>query len=111
MKTITTDLLYMFGSGVVFIIVLVLIEFNVLSKIYSSFIRKFRRALPVVQFSTLDDDVSEEKQKVEAMTTDDLQVNNLVLNNLTKFYGTFLAVKQLSVAVKRCELRFAFNNY
>lgn len=84
-----------------FIVILVLIEYNVLSKVYSTIIRKFRRNLPAIQDSSLDDDVREEKQKVDAMTSDDLQVNNLVLKNLTKFYGTFPAVKQLSLAVKR----------
>lgn len=49
----------------------------------------------------MDDDVKAEKQKVDAMTPNDLEVNNLVLKNLSKVYRQFLAVNQLSLAIKR----------
>lgn len=51
--------------------------------------------------NAIDSDVINEKIKVNSMTPLDIQANNLVLQNLTKFYGDFLAVKGISVAIKR----------
>lgn len=51
--------------------------------------------------NAIDSDVINEKVKVNAMTATDLAANNLVLQNLTKSYGSFAAVKGISVAVRR----------
>lgn len=99
--SIGVNLLYLVGSGAAFVAILILIESNVLSKAYSSIFKK--RSSSPIQDSTLDDDVRAEKRKVDALNSNDLQVNSLVLKNLSKFYGQFLAVNQLSLAVKRFE--------
>lgn len=54
---------------------------------------------------SIDFDVDKEKKKVEQLTNDDIKTYNLVLKNLTKFYGDFSAVNQLSIALKRFVIR------
>lgn len=50
--------------------------------------------------SKVDDDVLNEKYRVAAMSDCELELQNLVLDRATKFYDRFLAVNQISVAVK-----------
>lgn len=50
-----------------------------------------------------DNDVINEKIKINQMTSDDFKSYNLILNGLTKFYGKFLAVDQISIAVENAE--------
>jgi ATP-binding cassette subfamily A (ABC1) protein 3 len=49
----------------------------------------------------VDTDVKAEKERVTAMTKDDLKANNLVLNQVSKFYGKFLAVNQISIGIEQ----------
>lgn len=98
---ISIYLTYMGVSGVVYFMLLFMIEFRVFSKVIQCTRGTFEGTLPSQQESAIDDDVKEEKEKVDTMSSQDLQVNNLVLQNLSKFYGKFLAVNQISVAVKR----------
>lgn len=64
------------------------------------YIRSFRqRNFPPSQCG-IDKDVAEEKARIEDMTAADLQASNLILRNLSKFYGKFLAVNQISIGVE-----------
>lgn len=92
---------FFFISAAVFTMLLSLIECNVFSKLWHQISRRFERSIPPLDYSNMDDDVREEKQKVDAMTPNDLELNNLVIKNLSKVYRQFLAVNQLSLAVKR----------
>lgn len=92
-------LIYMAVSGVVYFVLLFMIEYRVFSKAAQCARGTFQGKL--LTQPSIDDDVTEEKRKVEAMSSQDLKVNNLVLRKLSKFYGQFLAVNQISVAVKR----------
>lgn len=47
-----------------------------------------------------DDDVDNEKNRILKMSTDQLASQNLVLNGVTKYYGNFLAVNQVSLCVQ-----------
>lgn len=96
------NLIYMGATAIVFFIILWVIEYRLFSSI-NYCIRGFsKKKLPSHVGSTVfDNDVREEKNKVNAMTSCDLRVNSLVLRNLKKFYGNFLAVNGISVAVKR----------
>lgn len=96
---IGTNLLYLIISGVLFFITLFLVEFGILGKVFRSIF--CRRQPPLLSNESIDNDVNEEKKIVNAMQSNDLQANNLVLRDLSKFYGSFLAVNQLSVRVKR----------
>lgn len=94
-------LMYMGASGVVYFALLFIIEFGVFAMAAQCIRGAFEGRLPSKPNMPIDDDVIEEKKKVDAMSSQDLDVNNLVLRNLSKFYGKFLAVNQISVAVKR----------
>lgn len=48
-----------------------------------------------------DDDVKRENEIVHSMNETDLDMNNLVLKEITKFYGSFFAVKGISARVKQ----------
>lgn len=99
-------LTYMGVSGLVYFALVFIIEFRVFSKATQCFRGAFEGKLPIQPLAQgIDDDVIEEKKKVDAMSAQDLHVNNLVLRNLSKFYGKFLAVNQISVAVKRYNLQ------
>lgn len=77
-----------------------LIECNVFSKMFNAILKTFERSIPPLDYSNMDDDVKEEKRRVDAMTPNDLKENNLVLKNLSKVYRRFLAVNQLSLAIQ-----------
>ena len=79
-----------------------MIEYRIISIIKRYIRRPSEKPSPHAFVSNaIDCDVINEKNKVDAMTPRDLKANNLVLQNLTKFYGNFLAVKGISVAVKK----------
>lgn len=48
----------------------------------------------------IDDDVNKEKERVAEMTSDDFNMHDLVLKDLTKFHGDFLAINQISIGIK-----------
>lgn len=89
-------------TATLFIIILWVIEYRIISVIKRYIRRPSTQTSPLILMSNaIDSDVINEKIKVNAMRPEDLQANNLVLQNLTKFFGDFLAVKGISVAIKR----------
>lgn len=92
----------MVNTGIVFFAILLIIEYRVFAGLIY-FIRSFfeRDLPPISENGHIDDDVNDEKQKVDRMTINDLQTNSLVLRSLSKFYDKFLAVNQISIAIKR----------
>lgn len=60
--------------------------------------------LNIPSSNEIDADVLEEKERVnEIISTRDFAANNLILQNLTHFYGRFVAVNKLSVAIEPYE--------
>jgi len=49
----------------------------------------------------LDYDVDHEQKRILYMTTDEISSKNLVLDRVTKYYGQFRAVDQVSLCVKK----------
>lgn len=49
----------------------------------------------------IDDDVQAEKRRIEQMTLSDLQSEAMVMKNVSKEYNGFMAVKNVSLSVKR----------
>lgn len=47
----------------------------------------------------IDSDVLDEKYRVQAMSKIEIESHSLVLKNMVKMYGPFLAVNELSVGV------------
>ena len=92
-------LFFMSFVAIIFFAILLLHEFGLISlAIY--YIRGHHKAeTPRLPKSKLNDDVQAEKDKVNEMSSAQLVSTNLVVRNLTKFYGDFLAVKELCIAV------------
>lgn len=88
--------------AILFIIILWFIEYRIFSSIsYCIHGFKKKKLPPTVGSTVFDSDVIEEKNKVNAMTSNDLQANSLVLRNLKKVYGEFLAVNGICLSVDR----------
>lgn len=99
------NLIYMFVTGIVCFIILLIFEYRVFEGIAYAIAGMWQGKPKKAQEDDYDDDVFAEKERVQEMTKDDLQANNLVLKDLSKYYGNFLAVNQLSIAVQRCVLK------
>lgn len=92
----------MIATGVGFFVILLIIEYRVFAGLFYFIGSFFERKLPPMsQNGEIDDDVNDEKRRVNGMTLNDLQINNLVLQSLSKFYGKFLAVNQISIGINR----------
>ncbi|XP_055298016.1 phospholipid-transporting ATPase ABCA3-like isoform X5 [Sitodiplosis mosellana] len=101
---ISRNLTYMAVTGIFFFILLLIIEYRVFAGLIYWIRSLFARKLPpIAEDDQIDDDVNKEKQIVNGMNVNDIEANSLVLKSLSKFYGKFLAVNQISIAIKRAE--------
>lgn len=98
---ITRDIVYMFGVGTTFFIILLMIEYRIVAAIIYFLRTCCQRKQPIDLNDTgrIDSDVQDEKTKVAEMTKTDIECHNLVLKDMSKLYGEFLAVNQMSVKV------------
>ncbi|GAB0097260.1 ATP-binding cassette sub-family A member 3 [Sergentomyia squamirostris] len=95
------DLTYMAVVGVTLFIVLLLKETRVFEGIFYRGKKAIQLAIPETEEEGgLDNDVQAEKRRVHDMTQPDIENHNLVLKDMTKYYGDFLAVNQLCVGVE-----------
>lgn len=94
------SLAYMATVGVVFFFILFLIECRLFDNVIYCVMKCCRRKPPKL-LETIDDDVSEEKRRIDTMSKEEKKAHSLVLHNLTKFFGTFLAVNQISVGIEK----------
>lgn len=60
----------------------------------------YSKPIPPAEDAYTDDDVENEKARILNMTSDEISVQNLVLDRVTKYYDSFLAVNQISLCVK-----------
>lgn len=92
----------MVATGVAFFLILLIIEYRVFEGLTYYIHSFFERKLPPMTVEgEIDNDVDDEKKRVKQMTMADLEGNNLVLQSLSKFYGDFLAVNQISIGIQR----------
>lgn len=82
-------------------VILVLIEQGIFGRFTSCELKKRQRSINDHEEEPLDNDVKEIKDRVNAMTTSELKEQNLVMQNVSKFYGSFLAVNQVSLEIKQ----------
>lgn len=87
-------------SGVVYLTICILIDYRVLKSIFD---RLFNKKVKFPTRSIIDDDIQAENDKVNLMTESEIANSNLVVKNLSKFYGNFLAVNQLCLAIEPAE--------
>lgn len=96
------NLVYMAATGFICFITLLILEHGVFECIIHLICELFNRKLPPLdKQQDIDDDVLNEKKRIEAMTEADLESTNLVVKSLSKLYGNFLAVNQISVGIQR----------
>lgn len=95
------NIAYMITTGIALFGVLLLWEFRVFESIFYKGKNIVSSKIPVSEDGYLDSDVQEEKNRINAMGSDEIRSRNLVMQNMSKFYGSFLAVNQLSVAVEQ----------
>lgn len=93
--------MFMGIAGVVSFIILFIIEYRLLNKVIYSILSCFQRQPPLKSEGVDDNDVNKEKLRIDALQPEDIQTHNLVLQKLSKFYGSFLAVNQLSIGIKK----------
>lgn len=94
------NLLIFSVSGVVYLIICILIDYRVFNAIFD---RLFNKKVKFPTRSIIDDDIQAENDKVNRMTESEIANSNLVVKNLSKFYGNFLAVNQLCLAIEPAE--------
>ncbi|XP_059614826.1 phospholipid-transporting ATPase ABCA3 isoform X2 [Phlebotomus argentipes] len=97
------DLTYMAVVGLIMLVILLLKETRVLEGVFyrgKNVVDKVTIPETEEEGGLLDDDVRDEKERVREMTLTDIENHNLVLKDMTKYYGKFLAVNQLCVGVE-----------
>ncbi|XP_053672343.1 phospholipid-transporting ATPase ABCA3-like [Anopheles nili] len=96
---INRSLLFFVGIGVVAFAILLIVDYRVTKKIFS----RATHSEPVREDGEQDSDVLVEKHKVAACSAGELASYNLVLKELSKSYGKFVAVNKLSIGVRHSE--------
>lgn len=89
------------GTGLVAYLVLVFIESGTFKILRTLLMSVIPRTYPYQSPDTVDDDVREEKERIDRMSVEELKSETMVMQNVSKFYGQFCAVNQISVAIKR----------
>lgn len=97
---ILRNIVYIIVSGFVYFIILLMMENRPITRFYH-YLRKLRNPPSTVPRFAEDDDVMRENEIVHQMDESDLDITNLVLMELTKFYGHFFAVKGISARVRQ----------
>lgn len=94
----------MIVSGILFLSICILIDHLVFEKLIHTLKTTLTNSIRNLPTTTVyDSDVSDEKQKIENMTDNELKQANLALQGLSKFYGNTLAVNQLYLGVNTSE--------
>lgn len=91
----------MLCSGIAAYILLIISDRGAFRMVKQLISRKIRRIYPEIGSKTVDYDVFVEKERVNQMTEEELEAEAVVMQNVSKFYGKFCAVNQISVAIKK----------
>ncbi|XP_052859763.1 phospholipid-transporting ATPase ABCA3-like [Anopheles cruzii] len=96
---INRSLLFFTGIGVACFALIMIVDYRLLKKIFG------RSATSQTEdpSNEVDSDVLEEKRRIEKCDAAELASYNLVLKELSKSYGKFVAVNKLSVGVRHSE--------
>ncbi|KAH8409301.1 hypothetical protein KR009_012305 [Drosophila setifemur] len=97
------ETVYMVSTGVVFFLMIIILEFRLINELMFNIRQKFSKPPPPPPEGHLDDDVAAERERILHMSSEELVTKNLVLDRVTKYYGHFLAVNQVSLCVQEVE--------
>lgn len=96
------NLLFMLCTGIGFFSILLITEYSVISSFVYTIKSFFTTSLKRDERDEpLDFDVVEEKKRVKTMTESEIENHNLVLMEMSKAYGKFVAVHDMSIAVEQ----------
>lgn len=91
---------YLLVVGTILFVILFLKELRVFDGLLYRCKKTYKGPLPSeTSDEVMDSDVWEEKNKIRTMTMEEIKKTHLVAKSMTKYYGTHLAVNQLSLAV------------
>lgn len=93
----------MFLTGITAYAILIVIELGsikILKMFILKLIRRFVKRDKNDDSEPMDDDVLAEKIRIEQMTDVELKSQAMVLKNVSKFYGQFMAVKNVSFSIR-----------
>ncbi|XP_038108176.1 ATP-binding cassette sub-family A member 3 [Culex quinquefasciatus] len=102
-KGVNRQMTYMAVVGIVAFVVLIAVEFRLFDRIINKGYSLKNQRPAQSEEGIVDADVLKEKQRVASMTGTQIAEKNLVMRDFTKYYKSFLAVNQLSVAVDPAE--------
>lgn len=91
-------MVFQIGVGFICFVLLFLVEFEIPQMVY----RRCLQQQPPHQpnnHQVVDSDVVAENLRIESLGNNQIKMYNLVLRHMTKYYGNFLAVNNLSLAV------------
>lgn len=97
------NLVVMVWTGLTAYIILIIIELGVFRtmKLFLSKYITWPHRNNDVDTEPFDDDVLAEKLRVDQLSESELQSQALVIQNVSKYFNGFHAVKNVSVAIKR----------
>ncbi|XP_032594289.1 phospholipid-transporting ATPase ABCA3 isoform X2 [Drosophila grimshawi] len=95
------EVVYMIVTAIVFFLIIILSEYGVVGELMYLIHRRAVKPPPPVE--ALDDDVESERERILQMDSATLSTKNLVLDRVTKYYGDFVAVNQVSLCVNETE--------
>lgn len=90
---------YMLAVGLLTFIWLLLVEYQIIAALVYKLRSCFSTPPTPISEETIDSDVLEEISRVKAMTNLQIESQSLVMRDMSKVYGKFTAVNQLSVGV------------
>lgn len=96
-------------TGIGFFIILLITEYSLISSSIYSIKNLFKSTISRNESDEpIDFDVVQEKNRVKAMSETDIKNHNLVLMEMSKLYGKFVAVYDMSIAVEQLVLHCLF---
>lgn len=88
-------------TGIIAYLLLLAIEYGAFKWMFSFVSKNVRQNISNDHPSTIDADVLAEKERISRMSNGDLREQAVVLRNVSKFYGNFCAVNNISLSIKR----------
>lgn len=92
----------MFLTGIISYGILIFIELGSIKIVKMFILKHLKRAVKSdnVDAAPMDNDVLAEKMRIEQMSDVELKTQAMVLKNVSKHYGQFTAVKDVSFAIR-----------
>lgn len=94
----------MFLTGIIAYAILIVIELGSIKIVKMYILKMIKRCVKRDKndddSGPIDDDVLAEKLRIEQMTDVELKSQAMVLKNVSKYYGQFMAVKNVSFSIR-----------